>query len=70
MRQWLNVMVGRNTVEDVYKGLRGFSEVIFFTEEQRDRLLSRIPVFFNNKSVYIVPWRPLREFEGGVFNMG
>ena len=63
VRQWLNVMVGRNTVEDVYKGPRGFFEVIFCTEEQRDRLLSRIPVFFNNKLVYIVPWRPLAEFE-------
>ena len=63
VRQWLNGMVGRNTVEDVYKGPRGFFEVIFRTEEQRDRLLSRIPVFFNNKLVYIVPWRPLAEFE-------
>ena len=63
MHQWLNVMVGRNTVEDVYKGPRGFIEVIFRIEEQRDRLLSRIPVFVNNKLVYIVPWRPLAELE-------
>ena len=63
VRQWLNVMVGRNTMEDVYKCPRGFFEVIFRTEEQRDRLLSRIPVFFNNKLVYIVPWRPLAELE-------
>ena len=63
VRQWLNAMVGRNSVEDVYKGPRGFFEVIFRTEEQRDRLLSRIPVFFNNSLVYVVPWRPLAEFE-------
>ena len=63
VRQWLNAMVGRNSVEDVYKGPRGFFEVIFRTEEQRDRLLSRLPVFFNNNLVYIVPWRPLAEFE-------
>ena len=56
MHQWLNVMLGRNTVEDAYKGPRGFFEVIFRTKEQRDRLLSRIPVFFNNKMVNIVPW--------------
>ena len=62
VRQWLNVMVGRNTVEDVYKGPIGFFQVIFHTEDQRDRLLSRILVFFNNKLVCIVPWRPLAEF--------
>jgi hypothetical protein len=38
-------------------------EVIFRTEEQRDRLLARLPVFFNNKLVYIVSWQPLAEFE-------
>ena len=61
--QWLNAMIGRNSVEDVYKGPRGFFEVIFRTEEQRDRLLSRLPVFYNNNLVYIVPWRPLAEFQ-------
>ena len=61
--QWLNAMVGRNSVEDVYKGPRGFFEVVFRTEEQRDRLLSRVPVFYNSNLVYIVPWRPLAEFQ-------
>ena len=37
--QWLNAMVGRNNVEDVYKGPRGFFEVVFRTKEQRDRSL-------------------------------
>ena len=32
--QWLNAMIGRNSVDDVYKGPRGFFEVIFRTEEQ------------------------------------
>ena len=61
--QWLNVMVGRNSVEDVYKGPHGFFEVIFRTEEQRDRLLSRLQVFYNNNLVYIVPWKPLAKFQ-------
>ena len=60
--QWLNAMIGRNSVEDVYKGPRRFSKVIFRTEEQRDRLLSQLLVFYNNNLVYIVPWRPLAEF--------
>ena len=30
--QWLNAMIGRNSVEDVYKGPRGFFEDIFRTE--------------------------------------
>ena len=29
--QWLNTMVGKNNVEDVYKGPRGFFEVVFRT---------------------------------------
>ena len=61
--QWLNAMVGGNNVEHVYKGPRGFFEVVFRTEEQRDRLLSREPVFYNSNLVYIVPWRPLAEFQ-------
>jgi hypothetical protein len=48
--------VGNNSVEDVYKGPRGFFEVIFQTEEQQDKLLARLLVFFKNKLVYIVPW--------------
>ena len=62
MAQWLNAMVGRNSVEDVYKGPRGFFEVIFRTEEQRAKLLSSCLVFYNNNLVYIVPWRLLAEF--------
>ena len=60
--QWRNAMVGRNSVEDVYKGPRVFFEVIFRTEEQWDKLLSRMPVFYDNNLVYVVPWRPLAKF--------
>jgi hypothetical protein len=63
VHQWLNAMMGRNSVEDMDKGPRSFFEVIFQTEEQRNRLLACLPLFFNNKLVYIVPWQPLATFE-------
>ena len=63
IKQWLRNVMNIDCVEDVYAGPRGFYEVVLRSQEYRDQLLNRLPIFYGRSLVHVVPWRPLVEYQ-------
>ena len=63
VKQWLRGILQADCVQDVYAGPRGFYEVILISQEYKEKLLNKLPVFYEKSLVHIVPWRPLVEYQ-------
>ncbi|MCO5571832.1 hypothetical protein L7F22_025580 [Adiantum nelumboides] len=63
LRRWLNAIIKRDIVEEIFEGPRGFYEVLFKSMQVRNAVLESVPLFYEGQLVHTVPWRPLAEFQ-------
>ena len=43
--------------------LMGFDEVVLGMQEYKEKLLNKLLVFYEERLVHILPWRPLMEYQ-------
>ena len=51
IKQWLNIIISPNRVENTYAGPRGFYDVVFRSLEHQSGLLAKVLVFFDKRLV-------------------
>ena len=63
IKKWLCNVMHAICVEDIYASLHGFYEIALHSQEYRNQLLTKLPIFYGRSLVHVVPWRPLIEYQ-------
>ena len=56
---WINTTWKPQGHYDLQLGAKGFFTVIFFNEEDRNRILESGPYFYNSAGLFLRPWREI-----------
>lgn len=61
--QWVNYRLGKQVVQGVFFGARGFYEILLSNASTKNDLLAISPTFYGSQMIHVLPWSLTKDYQ-------